>query len=178
MVIKKISTQLPVYSLIQNEIKNCDFVDSFSILSERNKINSSELLQVYFHSSPKWVEILYKIRRKFAKLVNLKTGEGKNKKIDPPYIVGQYIGLFRIYQMNNNEVILGEKDKHLDFKVSLMSVSENGNTRIYITTLVNFNKISGKIYFAIIKPFHTLILKAVLRKMLPLFLLKEERAFN
>ena len=65
---------------------------------------------------------------------------------------------------NKNEVILGEDDKHLNFRISLLIEAENEENRKFsITTTVKFNNNFGKIYFYAIKPFHRLIVPVMLK---------------
>ena len=69
-------------------------------------------------------------------------------------------------------MILGEDDKHLNFRISLLT--ENLNTEqikkeVTISTTVEFNNWFGKIYFLPVRPFHKLIvprmLKAIIKEL-------------
>ncbi|HNP79162.1 MAG TPA: DUF2867 domain-containing protein, partial [Cyclobacteriaceae bacterium] len=78
-------------------------------------------------------------------------------------------GLFRVYDKNDFEVILGEDDKHLDFRVSLLLVPDSKNPgikKLLITTLVRFNNVWGKVYFLPVRPFHKLIVPSMLNNMI------------
>ena len=53
-----------------------------------------------------------------------------------------------IIEQNSHEIILGTKDKHLTFYVSISCFESKRNEQIAsITTLVKYNNILGKVYF-------------------------------
>jgi hypothetical protein len=78
--------------------------------------------------------------------------------------VGSRAGYFTVLDRNENEIVMGEKDKHLNFNTSVFIDRENAF--IYLTTIVHFNNILGKAYFIPVKPFHKLIIKSSLRNYL------------
>ena len=62
---------------------------------------------------------------------------------------------------------MGENDKHLNFKVSiLLEKLEANNKSITISTIVVFNNWFGKLYFFPVKPFHKLIVPIMLKSIL------------
>ncbi|HEY9262890.1 DUF2867 domain-containing protein [Chitinophaga sp.] len=59
--------------------------------------------------------------------------------------------------MTEKELILGENDKHLDFRVSLYLQQQPAAQQLLCTTTVHYNNRWGKRYFFFVKPFHRLI---------------------
>ena len=59
--------------------------------------------------------------------------------------------------------MLGANDKHLNFRVSVYNSNET-LFNIKVTTLVEYNNRFGKIYMTIIKPFHHIIVKAMVKQ--------------
>ena len=59
-------------------------------------------------------------------------------------------------------MILGENDKHLDFRVCIQDNNE-AQQNIKVTTLVQFHNTKGKLYFSVIKPFHKMIVKSMVK---------------
>jgi hypothetical protein len=76
------------------------------------------------------------------------------------------VGIFRIYSSNSDEVILGEDDKHLDFRVSLLrrGPANDGTHRLVATTVVHCHNRLGRAYIFVIAPFHRAVVKAYLRR--------------
>jgi hypothetical protein len=61
-----------------------------------------------------------------------------------------------------HELIMGESDRHLNFRVSVLS--DRLSSFIYITTLVHYNNSMGKAYFFFVKPLHKIIVKSIIKK--------------
>jgi hypothetical protein len=147
---------------------NYDYADAYDkeFVSNRKDINSTTVGKLFFSSGPKWMEVLFKLRNRLVKLFGLKTsGTARDKdellkkfKCKP----GEQLGLFKVFEKNEREVVIGEDDKHLNFRVSLL-LSEGIELKriLTITTTVKFNNRFGKIYFAVIKPFHKAVVKSM-----------------
>lgn len=71
-----------------------------------------------------------------------------------------------MFSQTQNEVILGEDDKHLNFRVSLFlerQPNETTNKNLTVSTTVEFNNWLGRLYFLSVRPFHKLIVPAMLK---------------
>ena len=169
---KIIKTSLPSNSLLNISENKYDYIDSFrgAINDVENKFTSSDIGQAFFSSGPQWVDKLFSLRNKIVSVFGLKTsGEITNRekqlqnfKCEP----GEQLGLFKVFAKNENEVILGEDDKHLNFRVSLFLGPQISGTVIkYITvsTTVEFNNWFGRLYFLPVRPFHKLIVPTMLK---------------
>jgi hypothetical protein len=131
-----------------------DFADTFSTTNHQNSIE--EITNQIFNTAPKWVEFLFKIRNSIVKFFGLKTGIPDDFNED--FKVGGYVKFFKIYTITANEVILGANDSHLNFR-AIVSNTKTASHNIKVTTLVEYNNTKGKIYMAIVKPFHRLVVK-------------------
>ena len=127
-----------------------NYTDSFTeTITDKPYISVQELFNLIFLQYPKWVLSLLKLRDMIVKPFGLKT----NKSFEDMVI-----------EQNNNEIILGSKDRHLTFYVSLYcSYMKNRTQSVRITTLVKYENILGKIYFAIIWLFHKTIVHYLLK---------------
>ena len=71
-----------------------------------------------------------------------------------------------ICDKNKHEIVFGKTDKHLTFHTSLLCGKHSDDRQtISITTLVKYNNALGRIYFFIIRPFHIIIVKSLLRRI-------------
>lgn len=85
------------------------------------------------------------------------------------YEPGEQLGLFKIFSKSENEIVMGEDDKHLNFRISLLlekDTNDNAKKDITISTTVEFNNWFGKLYFLPVKPFHKIIVPSLLRGIL------------
>ena len=77
----------------------------------------------------------------------------------------QFIGDFFIVLKLKNHLIAELKDKHLDFRFSILIKEKEGITRVSLRTIVKLNNFFGRIYFFLIKPFHRLIIHNILKRL-------------
>ena len=108
------------------------------------------------------------MRNEIVSIFGLKTGkienvyenlENLNSKQD------QSIGDFFIILKEKNHLIAELKDKHLDFRFSILIRQVDSKTKVSLTTIVKINNIFGKLYFFLITPFHRLIIPNILKKL-------------
>jgi hypothetical protein len=167
MTIQKII--LPKASLLVNTAY--DYMDSYKTEVAYAQNESFDVVQVgkaFFSSSPKWISILFELRNKVVSIFGLKTnGDMQNKEAllrNFKGNEGERLGLFKVFNRSENELILGEDDKHLDFRVSLLQVPlSSSNAELTISTTVKFHNAFGRSYFFLVKPFHKLIVQTMLK---------------
>ncbi|MGY4396267.1 hypothetical protein ACVWZA_001440 [Sphingomonas sp. UYAg733] len=75
---------------------------------------------------------------------------------------GEQIGFFPVRSRAAHELVVGEDDRHLDFRVStMMRGTVAGEGREFIaTTVVHCHNRLGRIYLTVISPFHRMIVRA------------------
>lgn len=167
-------TTLPQNSILLQKGIHYHYTDSYRgfFLTER-PLSSTDLAKAFFQSGPDWVEKLFAFRNRVVKLFGLKTpldSQDKKRLLEnfrgEP---GEQLGLFKVFEKTEQEVILGEDDKHLNFRVSLL-IHTDGNDgkkkELAISTAVVFNNWMGKLYFLPVRPFHQLIGPTMLKGMI------------
>ena len=167
-----IKSNLPKQSKLNIENNKYDFIDSFEgvLTDENNTISSQKVGRAFFTSSPKLVDKLFVLRNKIVSVFGLKTSgdiTDRQKQLDNfKCETGEQLGLFKVFSRTDNEVVIGEDDKHLNFRVSLFL--ENHKTELNkkvltISTTAEFNNWFGRLYFLPVKPFHKLIVPTMLK---------------
>lgn len=164
-------TTLPQESVLTTE-KEFNFIDGYKadFNDETNEIDIQKIGKLFFSASPKWIDKLFGLRNKIVKLFGLKVAGNtserekqlENFKCEP----NEQIGLFKVFHKSNSEIILGQDDKHLDFRVSLFLQQKELNTtkkQLTISTSVKFNNRFGKLYFIPVRPFHKFIVPTMLK---------------
>jgi len=172
MKIKK--TEFPEKSILFKEKKDFDYVDSFEgkLANYNRNIDISEIGRAFFTSGPKWGKKMFAFRNKAMGIFGLKTGsenETKQTERDFKCEVGERAGLFKVFDKNSNEIVLGEDDKHLDFRVSLLidrSKKHPEENLLTISTTVKYHNWLGVLYFLPVRPFHKLIVPAMLKNII------------
>ncbi len=167
-----VKTQLPVDSILNKLGNKYDYVDSFKgqIRTHRD-FTPTEVGRAFFSSAPDWVEKLMGLRNKIVGVFGLKTSNKNPLSREEPFDnfkcePNERLGLFKIFNKTDKEVILGEDDKHLDFRVSLFLENSSTNKFLTISTTVKFNNWLGRIYFLPVQPFHRFIVPAMLKSII------------
>lgn len=163
---------LPDKSILKTDEKQFDYVDSFqgNFVDKNGIIGSTEIGKSFFASGPKWIDKLFAFRNKLVGLFGLKTSgkiTDRQKMLDNLKCEkGEQIGLFKVFDKTTDEIILGEDDKHLNFRVSLFIDRQNENKtnkNLIISTTIKFNNWFGRLYFLPVRPFHKLIVPTMLK---------------
>lgn len=119
-------------------------------VTDKPHITVTQLFDSMFLRYPKWVSRLLKLRDFIVKPLGVKASKSFEE---------------LIMEQNSHEIILGTKDKHLTFYVSISCFEVNRNEQIAsITTLVKYNNILGKVYFIAIWIFHKFIVHRLLKR--------------
>jgi hypothetical protein len=108
------------------------------------------------------------LRNKIASIFGLKTGKIGDFYDNPEkfnFKQGQSIGDLSVILKEKYHLITELKDKHLDFRVSILIREEEDTTKVFFNTIVKYNNIFGKMYFFLIKPFHRLIIPNTLKRL-------------
>lgn len=142
---------MPTNSLIENYLP-ADYMDTFSReITLKQALTPSEFRKRAFCQLPKWIDRLMQLRNAIVKSIGLDT-ESRFTEM--------------IYASNANEEIFGMPDKHLTFHVSMWCGEyKDGKQELRITTVVKYNNWFGRVYFFIIKPFHGIIVRSILKNI-------------
>lgn len=150
---------LPNSSNANNFIFEIDFCDSYKIELLKNEDIKKIYLKLILTDS-KLINFLMSFRNKIMSIFGFKAEINHLNNIKDVQ-VGNKIGFFTIYYVDENEIIAGEKDKHLDFCVSFYKK----DSCFTISTLVQYNNFFGKFYMSFVKPFHKFVVKNMLKNL-------------
>jgi hypothetical protein len=144
-------------------LPGAQFIDAFRIDVAGGALDARQAAQRMMGRSPRWIQALLTLRHWLVAPFGLKTtGSSEN----PPR---ETIGLFPILMETPDRLVAGFNDKHLDFRV-VVDVAASGpndasGQQVTATTLVKTHNAPGRIYLAVIKPFHRVIVPAMLRQV-------------
>ncbi|RQO71124.1 hypothetical protein DBR44_11795 [Aquitalea sp. FJL05] len=127
-------------------------------------VDAAQLLTAFASAAPGWAATLMAWRNRLAARCGLKTGpmqQAGTLCLQP----GSYIGMFRILHLGPQLAVLGEDDRHLDFRILLSACPEAGASRLQVETWVRPHHWGGWLYLALVLPVHWLLSKLMLRSM-------------
>jgi hypothetical protein len=141
-------------SVASNGFGKVDYIDSYRIIKSTDE--NIEKISAQIFKLPSWIISLMKMRDILVQPFGLRTGKTMMSQKKP----GD--AFFTKIAQTDNELVMGESDRHLNFRVSVLV--DRSSSLIYMTTLVHYHNRMGKVYFFFIKPFHKIIVKSTLKK--------------
>jgi hypothetical protein len=153
--------KLPASSALAADQEKYPYRDSNCRPVLRQAVSSDELITAFLAAPPGWVDSLMRARDQIVGIFGLKTASPRQDVPQAPFRVGQQLGVFCILHLTPSEAVLGEDDRHLDFRVSLLI--DAGQLRVI--TQVRPHNVFGWLYLAIVLPFHHLISSVMARRM-------------
>jgi hypothetical protein len=155
--------------ILANLERKVDYVDSFSVvlpLGERFSVDY--LLATVFSCSTWWMDALLVFRNAVVAAFGLRTGPLSVATPVSPEVrfePGNGDCLFTVIDRTDDEIVMAEGDKHLDFRASLKKTEVADHlTRIEFTTVVFYNNWLGPLYFTFVKPFHRRMMKSMMAR--------------
>ena len=150
---------LPMDSGIARVYPSVQLADAFAIRLPPTASRDPEVLARFmFAHQPAWIAMLMSVRDTIVSWFGLKTG--KHLATLAEGARAERVGIFKVYSRNDTEIVVGEDDKHLDFRVSVLCAG----TQLTVSTVVHCHNRLGRTYLLIIAPFHRMIVKASLRR--------------
>lgn len=183
----KSSHSLPPESLLQDSFQPRHYVDAYAadFHDPEGRIGPREVALAFFQSAPSWVGGLMRLRDRIVGRFGLKTSrrdKGQSVFRGEP---GERMGIFKVIAASAQELILGEDDRHLDFRVSLFigpalsadpaaelalsdsrtgaALSDSRTGSLTISTVVRFHNRWGRLYFWPVRPIHKRIVPVMLK---------------
>jgi hypothetical protein len=156
---------LPAESRITRAYESVNLADAFSIqLPAGTSANPELLARFIFSQQAPWVSGLMQVRDALVAGFDLKTA--KHLTSLGSEATSSRVGLFKIYSSGASEIVLGEDDKHLDFRVSVLCAGETptASKRLVVSTVVHCHNRLGRLYILLIAPFHRLVVQSSLRR--------------
>jgi Protein of unknown function (DUF2867) len=156
---------LPPESRIAKAYASTNLADAYSIELPSGASTNPELLArfIFSHQAP-WISRLIAVRDAIVGGFGLKTGK-QLASLGAESRTGR-LGIFKIYSTSPTEIVLGEDDKHLDFRLSVLCSdppSSSGKRRLTLSTVVHCHNRLGRLYILVIAPFHRLVVQSSLR---------------
>lgn len=142
------ATDLPSFSGLHQHVGAGDFLDCYAVESSLPPRPAAQIVT----SFPAWARGLLVIRRIVTTPFGL-SNDGPD--------AADKLGPFPVESENERELIAGFNDKHLNFRVSI--ISDGG--QVYLSTWVKPHHFGGHLYLRSIMPFHILIARNGLKRV-------------
>lgn len=159
--------EVPVESDIAKQLPGADYFDSYAMPLEHAGRSALEIYLDIISKTPAWIDFLMDARNRVVIFFGLKNlgglGAIQPNKPASEYRIGDRIGIFTLLSNTDEEVIMGDSDKHLEVKVSIRKLTQDGKHSVASTTVVHIHNLLGRVYMLFVVPFHKRIVPAILR---------------
>ena len=135
-------------SFLWEKVAERDFIDCYCVEAHASPRSAAQIITTF----PLWARILLRVRGLITAPFGL-SNDGPD--------AADKVGPFPVEYENDEELIAGFDDKHLEFRVCVRA--EKG--QIYLATWVQPHNLGGKLYLMCIMPFHILIARDALRRV-------------
>ncbi|WP_419736327.1 DUF2867 domain-containing protein [Pseudomonas sp. COR18] len=160
---------VPPDSSINRLLANADFVDSQCISDSHLDRTALRHALNMMATTPAWIDGLMQLRNRLVGLFGLKD-LGRLTRIDlaradADYRENDRVGIFTLVSNQPDEVMLADRDRHLDVYLTLhrSPVTPEGTRTLTLSTVVHTHNRLGRLYMLPVAPFHRLIVPITLR---------------
>ena len=145
-----------------------DHTDTKHVDSDRSL---REFLAGMFGYAPPWLGFLYRVRWLLAVILGLErhAGAGPAPGLTPrelSFTPGERVSFFVVRAAREGVywVAQAPRDRHLEAWVGVVAEPlDNGRSRFHVFTSVRYLRWTGPVYFTLIRPFHHLVVAAMMR---------------
>jgi hypothetical protein len=140
---------VPEESALWRDSAAGDFTDCYCVRAALPARRAAEEVAAF----PRLAAGLLAIRNALVRPFGLQTG---------PAGEGDHVGVFPVLQDGPDELIAGLDDRHLNFKISVLTRSGD----VFLSTWVRPHNLGGRAYLALVMPFHILIVRHAAARLL------------
>ncbi|WP_191487770.1 DUF2867 domain-containing protein [Pseudomonas sp. FEN] len=162
---------LPADSAIHQYLPGASFVDSHCVDVDNTERTALRHALNLMSMTPAWIDSLMGLRNRLVRMFGLKD-LGRLTRIDlsrddASYDVNDRVGIFTLIANRPDEVVLADRDKHLDVYLTLnrSAMTPEGTRTITLSTVVRTHNRLGKLYMLPVGPFHRVIVPITLKNI-------------
>ena len=169
--VKPLESVVPTDCRAAYLIEGASFSDAWSITSKHIERSALDHFLAAAQRTPRWVNLAMAARNRIVQLAGLKNlgtlSEIDASKPSSAYQPGERVGIFTLFENTFDEVLLGDRDKHLDVVLSVHRrlLPSGDAVEVTLTTVVHVKNLLGRLYMLPVKPAHRIIAPAVLARI-------------
>ncbi len=146
--------------MIRDWYANASLLDSYGIAAADNGATMRTIAERALGSPPGWLKALMAIRDGVMGPLGVRTSDDLRRRRPD----GARIDFFPVLAESADELVLGEDDSHLDFRLSLLRRRGPGGMTLIATTAVRTHNLLGLLYIRAIHPFHVIVVRTALTR--------------
>lgn len=133
------------------------FHDSYRVPVKQPGLAMVDIFFALLGHTPFWMKASLIVRNAVARRFGLEApsvAEIMKPAVTTAYAVGEKIGPWPVFSIGVNEIVAGRDNRHLDFRLSVLRVRQDGRESVVVSTVCSVHNLFGKPYLFLIVPFH------------------------
>lgn len=156
----------PANSALAGLYEDADLTDAYAVdLPATAPEDVTALARAALEQPSPWFVLLLGLRDAVMSIVGVKSSRRIGSEAG---LQGrETIGFFPVLHRTPDELILGENDRHLDFRASVSVRAREGTSQreLVLTSVVHCHNALGRVYLLAIRPFHRLVVRSNLARV-------------
>lgn len=155
----------PTDSALASLYSGAHLLDAYAIALPADATDDIDALTRAVLAQPAgWIRALMRVRDAVMRVVGVKSS--REIAAADRARGGEQIGFFPVRSRAGGELVVGEDDRHLDFRSSIMvrGAAAGEGRELIATTVVHCHNRLGRFYLTVIAPFHRAIVRANLNR--------------
>jgi hypothetical protein len=148
----------PPASAISGWYAGADLLDSYGVDAAADGATMRAIADRALGAPPRWFRALVAVRDCAVAPFGVRTS-GELRRARPDR---QRVDFFPVLSESADEIVLGEDDRHLNFRLSILRQVGPQGSMLIATTVVRTHNRFGRLYLRAIYPFHILVARASL----------------
>jgi len=143
-------------------LENTDHIDVKVVEGE---VSLREFVASMLSYNPKWLELLFRIRNTFSRLVGMAQEDSSRPNLTPedvPMTLGATILFFTLSMVKEEQYWIAQlsDDKYMHAHLGVVVEPLSSNLkRFHVMSVIRYKHWIGRFYFNISRPFHHLVVK-------------------
>ncbi|KMN82929.1 hypothetical protein HNO92_001153 [Chromobacterium alkanivorans] len=160
---KAYAIPVPSDSILAPLYRSADLLDAYAVQLPAGASDDLEILaRAGFERQAWWIRALTRVRDMIMAPVGVKSSRAVGLAAAAR---GPVIGFFPLLSKSAGELVMGEDDRHLDFRLSIQQrVGAAGGRELVVVSVVHCHNLLGRTYLAAITPFHRVIARTSLEQ--------------
>lgn len=148
---------------LTESLMEADHMDALSVESD-TELHPFISRMLAYH--PWWLDALYRVRVGFLRVLGHRTGlppQASEPQQPLPTQSGEKAAFFTVQNAGPHHWMAGASENHLSATLAVLQTP--GKHRRYqyrVVTVVKYHNLTGRIYFAVIQPFHFFVVRAMM----------------
>lgn len=157
---------VPAASAVHPLVHDATYHDAFEAALPDASMTAVDAYCAITAATPGWINALMDLRNGAVRRLGLKdvgrlgrfSGGAHRRPVRP----GDRLDIFRVLSVSDDDLVIGETDRHLDVRVGLHRFTRRHRPMIALSTVVHVHNGLGTAYMAGVRPFHRLIVRRLL----------------